>query len=167
MVRVVRVVRRGISEMSDFKQLIKRIEDEYITADPVQTARSHLEMLAKELDHPLPDLLDWYQSPHDMETLGSISMDETRKAVTFYVKNLDINRYEGYVPIGYRPGEPAEKTWVMCINCRHFTPDSITGGGGAGIGDCAEGVSANPPCYPKAQRHCAEYQSLSCNALSR
>ena len=130
-------------------------------ASHASTARQRLELFANEFSHPLADLLDWYQSPDDMETLGSISMDETRKAVSFYVKNLDINRYEGYVPIGYRPGKPTEKTWVMCINCQHFTPDDITGGGGAGIGECAEGVVASPPCYPKAQRHCAGYQALT------
>ena len=65
------------------------IENEKLESSSLtEIAKARLSMLAKELDHPLENLLDWYKSLHDMETLGSISMDDTRRYVTEYVKYL-------------------------------------------------------------------------------
>ena len=81
-----------IAECAHYADGFQDIENEkQDSTDFIQVAKARLSVLAKELDHPLEDLLDWYQEPDDMRTLGSISMDETRKAVAYYVKDLDIS----------------------------------------------------------------------------
>jgi hypothetical protein len=55
-------------------------------------AESNLTMIAKELDWPLTDLLDFYQS--DMTDLESMSMDEVRFIVQDYITNYTACRDE-------------------------------------------------------------------------
>ena len=145
-------------ELRDYLKLHKVDLVETIQKNIINTAHQRLSMLAKELDHPLADLLDWYQKPDDMITLGTITMDEARNCAAYYCRDLDLCRYEGYVPIGYVPPTPTANTWVKCMDCQHFTPGTI---GAGGIGDCAQDNSPKPPCYPKAQRHCDDYQPIT------
>jgi hypothetical protein len=53
-----------------------------------------LRLLATEMNHPLPDLLSWYQ--HDLADLGEMPIAQARAVVADYLTNRE----------GYRPDQP-------------------------------------------------------------
>lgn len=69
-------------------------------------------------------------------------------------------RYPELVPIGNTRPFPAfkEAEPVWCINCTHFSRDTI--GDGRGIGKCQVNSEATIPTrYPRTERFCNQYKS--------
>jgi hypothetical protein len=122
--------------------------------EQAKAGRRWLETLARELNHPAADLLNWYAA--DLPLFATIPEEQRRYIVGEYLENLETYRGPHHLEAQQAPALPSQAEAVPCCDCRHWTPDPINPAGGAGLCGAGAGGSAYPwKGCPKGRREVA------------
>ena len=119
---------------------------------PIEPSRekdviSKFAQIAKEWNHPVDDLLDWYRD--DMEDLAQKSTADLRFIVSEYIDNLKFYGRE----IPDEEPEIISHPSVRCGDCQHFKPIDHPF-----LGHCLQGVPESPAgMWSTSQRGCDKY----------